>query len=250
VAHPEGVPRYELPLWRDRHGWIAGITARGVSGGPGPGGFNLGLGTDEGVRVVTDRWRTVREANASAFTGIVVGRQVHGTEVRHHESRFRGLLVLDQADGHLTPLPGILLAVTVADCIPVYLGVPRTGAIALLHAGWRGTAAGILERGVVRLCEVAGVSPSEVVMHLGVGICGECYEVGPEVLARLGRNASGGPAALDLRAVLAERALASGVGHLTVSSWCTSHHVDRFFSHRADGENAGRMAAYLGRPLP
>ncbi len=250
VTEPDGVPRYELASWRDRYGWVAGITARSSRHNATSRGFDLGLSGDEDVGIVTDRWRRVRDAHTGAFRGIAVGRQVHGTELWHHEATFRGLLMLDDVDGHLAPLPGILLAVTVADCIPVYLGVPRTGTLALLHAGWRGAAAGIVERGVAHLIELAGSTPAEVVMHLGVGICGDCYEVGPEVLNRLGRGEAVGPEHVDLRSVLAERARAVGVRELTVSSWCTSHDVDRFFSHRGERGNAGRMAAYLGRPLP
>jgi copper oxidase (laccase) domain-containing protein len=98
-----------------------------------------------------------------------------------------------------------------------------------------------------------------MVMHCGVGICGDCYEVGAEVVAQLrdsvapdapGLPGSGGPARIDLREVLLRQGRALGVGAVTVSPWCSAHDRGRFFSHRASGGRDGRMVAYLGRPLP
>ncbi len=86
-------------------------------------------------------------------------------------------------------------------------------------------------------------------MHCGVGICGACYEVGPEVLARFAARTDTSPRHLDLRAVLVEQARRLGVGDVSVSPWCSAHDRDWFFSHRASGGRDGRMVAYLGRPL-
>jgi len=86
-------------------------------------------------------------------------------------------------------------------------------------------------------------------MHCGVGICGACYEVGPEVLPRFDAGTDAGPQRLDLRAVLVAQAHRLGVGEVSVSPWCSAHDHDRFFSHRASGGHDGRMVAYLGRPL-
>ncbi len=143
----------------------------------------------------------------------------------------------------------MLLTVTVADCIPVYLAVPEKGTVGLLHAGWRGVAGGILERGLDVVKRQAFARATDIVMHCGVGICGACYEVGPEVLARFEARAGTGPQQLDLRAVLVEQARRLGVGEVSVSPWCSAHDRDRFFSHRASGGRDGRMVAYLGRPL-
>jgi copper oxidase (laccase) domain-containing protein len=83
-------------------------------------------------------------------------------------------------------------------------------------------------------------------MHCGVGICGECYEVGPEVATRFGRS---GTIRLDLRAALAQQARELGIDDVSISPWCSAEGRDRFFSHRASGGRDGRMIAYLGRPL-
>ena len=86
-------------------------------------------------------------------------------------------------------------------------------------------------------------------MHCGVGICGQCYEVGSEVVVGCGRPADGpGPWHLDLRDVLADQAAALGVRNVTLSSRCSAHERPTFYSHRASRGTDGRMVAYLGIP--
>ncbi len=241
----EGIGCAELDRWHATHGLVAGITTRS-----GPvGGFNLGLMTSDPSDAVTARWAALTKAVHEEFPGVVVSRQPHGAEVREHESSFEGWLVLSGYDGHITGLAGILLAVTVADCVPVYLAHPPTGSIGLLHAGWRGIAAGLLERGIDRLSEVVGAPPAEFVMHCGVAIGPDHYEVGPEVLERLGMEAGAGAAPADLRGLAAARARAAGVEAITRSPWCTYSDSEHFWSHRRDPGGADRMVAYLGRPL-
>ncbi|HXE57014.1 MAG TPA: polyphenol oxidase family protein [Gemmatimonadales bacterium] len=241
------VPRYELVEWRARFGVVAGITGRG---------FDLGLWSGAPVGEVMGRWRAFRRLEPG-FDLVVLGNQVHGAEVAVHRPATgalpargaAGWLQLDGIDGHVARGEGLLLTVTVADCIPVYLLAPEARAVGLLHAGWRGTAAGLLARGVAALTSLADVAPGDIVMHCGVGICGECYEVGSEVMTGCGLGADGpGPWQLDLRERLAEQALALGVRGVSLSSWCTGHHRDRFYSHRASRGADGRMAAYLGFP--
>jgi YfiH family protein len=229
------VPRLELADWAERYGLVAGVTTRPLS---------LGLWSDEPVGQVIGRWRAFRAAFGMRFPAIVLAHQVHGTDVRWHESLPEGWLILDGIDGHATADAGVLLTVTVADCIPVYLAAPEHGAIALVHAGWRGTAGNILARSVALLQQHA-VAASEIVMHCGVGICGDCYEVGSEVAVRFGRS---GSVQLDLRAILAQRARDLGIQEVSISPWCSAEGRDRFFSHRASGGRDGRMVAYLGRP--
>jgi copper oxidase (laccase) domain-containing protein len=135
----------------------------------------------------------------------------------------------------------------VADCVPVYLLHPASRTIGLLHAGWRGVAAGILERGISQVTRLADAPASDLIMHCGIAICGSCYEVGSEVkVAVLGTPGSAG--GLDLRAALAERARRVGLAAVTASGWCAAHDGDRFFSHRRSAGRDGRMLAYLGVP--
>jgi YfiH family protein len=236
-------PRLELARWRDELGLLAGITSRGHDAGPG---FDLGLWSEAPVGEVMRRWRLFRSA-LPGFSTVALGNQVHGTAVRTVGAS-GGWLQVEGVDGWITTSPGVLLTVTVADCIPVYLAVPGRG-IGLLHAGWRGTAGGILAQGVAALVTAAGASVSDVIMHCGVGICGDCYEVGSEVVAGCGRTAHGaGPWHLDLREVLAQQASALGVGAVTRSTHCSAHGRPTFYSHRASRGADGRMVAYLGMP--
>ena len=240
-----GVPRFELQEWRERFGLVAGITGRGDEPGLG---FDLAFRPGEAGQAPRARWEELRTAEPG-FAGFIRGGQVHGTRVEWHQQQGDGWTPLQETDGHATALKGALLAVTVADCIPVYLVAPRSGAIALLHSGWRGTAGGILAQGVSRLRERANATASDIVMHCGAGICGECYEVGSEVLEAFGLRGDGrGPWKLDLRERLVEQGEQLGIKEITTSAWCTAHHRPLFHSHRASGGSDGRMAAFLGYP--
>lgn len=234
------VPRFELAGWREQYGVAAGITGRG-EGQP----FDLGLaGTEVPVGQVMDRWGNLRRS-LPEFSGAVVSRQVHGTEILWHQGA-AGLQIHEGADGHATERSGLLLAVTAADCVPLYLVDPSERRIALLHAGWRGVAGGILRRGVA-LLTARGSRVDSLLVHCGVGICGACYEVGSEVFTGCGlATPAGGKGALDLRGVLVEQARALGVKHISTSQFCSRHDSGLFFSHRGSGGRDGRMVAYLG----
>ena len=181
------------------------------------------------------------------FRSVAWTRQVHGTEVRPVDPSAVGLFSRGEADGVYVCRRGILLLVRVADCVPVYLLDSEGDGMALLHAGWRGASAGILARGIAALGEACGTGPRGLRVHLGPAICGECYEVGGEVLQAFGRARQPG-GKMDLRAELAGQALSLGVPAeaVTRSSWCTRCHLDRFHSHRGSQGSAGRMAAFLG----
>ena len=236
------MPRYEIPGWREQYGVVAGITGRGTSPGRG---FDLGLWTDAPVGEVMTRWRAFRRAEPG-FGAVILGNQIHDVRVAHH-ARAEGWVQVEGVDGHATGARGILLTVTVADCIPVYLVAPKAGAIGLLHSGWRGTAGGILERGVAALVEHHGASTAEIVMHCGVGICATCYEVGREVMEGCGLPADGtGPFHADLRQVLVEQGRGLGLRTISTSQWCSAHDRTHFYSHRASRGADGRMVAYLG----
>ncbi len=242
VPSGSSLPLYDVPGWRERYGVIAGITGRGKDSGRG---FDLGLWSKEPVGDVMSRWLAFRRAMAG-FHAIVLGNQVHGVETMRIDAG-GGWIQVEGIDGWITTTPGILLTVTIADCVPVYLVAPGRG-IALLHAGWRGTAGEILSRGLERLRSAVG-SEADIVMHCGVGICGACYEVGREVMLGCGVPPLGpGPWHLDLRSRLIDQAAALGLKQITSSFWCSAHDRTTFFSHRASGGTDGRMVAYLGIP--
>lgn len=230
------------PVWAERLPWLVqGTTTRGSDPQP----FDLGLFSDASdARSVLGRWERLR--SSTGFPRVVHAHQVHGSAVRVHGSGPPGLHLAEPCDGHATAGEGALLAVTVADCVPVFVVDPRRRAIALLHAGWRGAAVGILERGLAVLLERMGSAPADLLVHLGPAICGECYQVGAEVFRGLGLPEPATPACVDLRAALARRAVAAGVRaeRMTVSDHCTLCGGSGLFSHR--GGDRGRQAGYLG----
>jgi YfiH family protein len=169
---------------------------------------------------------------------LCASRQVHGSVVQRVASAggTGGAAVAIDADGHATSLSRLGMTVLTADCLPVALGAP--GAVAMLHAGWRGLAAGVLEEGVRALAEVGGSDQVVAVVGPGAGAC--CYEVGPEVHAQFSAAHSSGRR-IDLRAIARERLIAAGVAEVRDVPACTICD-ERFFSHRREGARAGRQA--------
>ena len=194
--------------------------------------------SDEPVSAVMARWNSVREAAAQrGVTRLATAAQVHGNRVLVHAPGWDGWLRGTQADGHVAAERGTAVSVTIADCVPVFLAHP-SGAIALLHSGWRGTAARIVEQGVAALAH-RGFPPSELRMHLGPAICGTCYEVSADVYRQVTGESAANPRTVDLRAVISRHARAAGVTRMTSSALCTRCDNERFFSHRAG--DAGRQ---------
>jgi YfiH family protein len=195
----------------------------------------------EPVRDVMARWDALREALRPGGTRLATGRQVHGTRVVVHGGGWEGWLRGEEADGHVATDRGTAMAVSIADCVPVFIVHP-SGAAALLHSGWRGTAGRIVEQGIAALAH-RGVPAAELRVHLGPAICGRCYQVSPDVYERLTGSHSSRPAVVDLRALITDQARAAGVRHISVSSACTRCDNDRFYSHRAGDE--GRQLGVL-----
>jgi YfiH family protein len=242
MAVPDAAaPLFEHPDWAGRFPWLVqGTTGRGDEEEP----FDLGWFGAVPAAAAHARWRRLRQVTACRTA--VHARQVHAAAVLRHGALPAGMVVADDADGHLTREPGTLLTVSVADCVPVFLVDPDERAIALLHAGWRGIAADILEAGLRALLSSTGGDPGVVYMHLGPAICGRCYEVGPEVHEALGVPAPVTAAPVDLRRVLAARALDAGLDpeRITVSEHCTRCGAGSFFSHRGGARQ--RQVAFLG----
>ena len=205
----------------------------------------FGLKSEEPSVVITERWSALRRELLPGGPRLATANQVHGAEVLIHQTCWEGWLRAGDADGHASIERGTALAVSVADCVPVFIVHP-SGAIALLHSGWRGTASRIVERGIAALVK-RGFSASDLMVHTGPAICGKCYEVSADVYAQLtGRN-PGKPTPVDLRSLIADHARAAGVRRVTTTASCTRCHNDRFFSHRAgdSGRQLGVMIADL-----
>jgi polyphenol oxidase len=214
----------------------------GVSEGP-YSSLNLGVLThDDPGNVVENRRRLAAGAGLSADR-VAMGRQVHGADLREWVALPADPVYarpgggVDEVDGHVTGLPGLGLLVLAADCFPVALSDGTRAA--MLHCGWRGVAAGIVESGVAALGPgvAAAVGP-------GIGAC--CYEVGPEVLAAFaGLDGVAQGRMLDLRAVISLKLERAGVRRVEHLEHCTSCREDLYFSHRRDAGLTGRQGGLV-----
>lgn len=169
--------------------------------------------------------------------------QVHGTRVLE----LNGERPAESADAAFTRTPGVVLAVMTADCLPVVLSEQSGAAVAVVHAGWRGMAAGIIEAAI----EALNVEPSRLQAWLGPAIGPAAYDVGAEVRAAFVDQDEGTAAAFapgrpnkwqcDLYALARRRLAAAGVEAISGGGLCTYTDSERFFSYRRDGQ-CGRMA--------
>jgi YfiH family protein len=191
-----------------------------------------------------------RVASALAARGrLHLLKQVHGATVV--EAPFEGR---PEADASLATAPGLLLGVETADCLPVLLVDPEEGRVAAVHAGWRGTLAGVAAAAVAALA-ARGSRPELLLAALGPGIGPCCYEVGEELRRAFGpqgaaffRPGPGGRPHLDLRAANVAQLERTGLRGERVHhvGECTSCHAERYYSYRRDGPGTGRMISYVG----
>lgn len=202
----------------------------------------FGSNSDESIKTVMGRWDALRATiESQGASRLATAAQVHGNAIIEHVPGWRGWLRGPQADGHLAPDRGTALAVTIADCVPVLIAHP-SGVVAVLHSGWRGTAARIVEHAIAAF-GAHGLKPADLRIHLGPAICGRCYEVSPDVVLRLTGQSVQQPQPVDLRAIIAGHATTLGVRHLTVSGSCTRCNNDCFYSHRAG--DPGRQVSVI-----
>jgi polyphenol oxidase len=201
----------------------------GVSAGP-YASLNLGRWTDDDPDLVQANRERVRALAGAAR--LQQGHQVHATAVAVDTDG------VQDADGQVSTRAGVAPIALVADCLPVALVAPE--AVAMLHAGWRGLAGGIVAEGVGALRR-AGASRVAAAIGPGAGPC--CYEVGDEVRAAFGTS---GPT-VDLKAIAGGQLAAAGVDEVHDVGLCTMCDPERFFSHRRDGGVTGRQAGVVWR---
>lgn len=224
-----------------------------------------------------------REGRRASFPPVantlITVRQIHSDVIHHVSTAPSGALA---GDGLITQTPALLLAVLTADCVPVILVDAKHRAVGVFHAGWRGTARRIVEKGVGEMHRWFGTDPRDLRAAIGPGIRGCCYQVGTEVhdifhsqfsyadrlfretkerdeiyekypLLFLTARAPGHSELpkqifLDLAEANRRQLLDAGLLARNISDLglCTSCHVDRFFSHRAEKGITGRMMAVAG----
>jgi len=197
-----------------------------------------------------------RQAGRARMTAALapVGRllllkQVHGIAVQ--SAPWEGT---PEADASVAEVPGLLLGIETADCLPVLLIDPQRRAVAAAHAGWRGTAAGVTAQTVAALV-ARGSDPGDLLAALGPGIGPCCYQVGPELRQAFGPGGeeffgpgSDGRPHLDLRAANRRQLLLAGLRAERIVGLddCTSCLGDRYHSFRREGKGSGRMISFVG----
>jgi YfiH family protein len=198
--------------------------------------LNLGRWTDDDSAAIEENRERLAAEIGVALDDVVQTRQVHGSRVERIATRPDHI---EEADGQATRNRALALLVLTADCLPVAL--IATEAVAMLHAGWRGLAAGVLEEGVAAMREL-GATEIQAAIGPGAGPC--CYDVGEEVAGAFGQPA--GP--LDLKAAAAERLHRAGVAAVHDAGLCTiCSDPSLFFSHRRDGGVTGRQGGVVWR---
>jgi hypothetical protein len=213
--------------------------------------LDLGSSSGEPAHEVTENRRRLLRSLGLDPARLATAGQVHGDTVRTVSRPGH----VPGCDALLTLTPGLALAVATADCMSLLCSAP--GAIAAVHAGWRGTVAGLPASALVALCAAAGVAPREVRVVLGPCIRGCCYAVGPEVADRFPAAAlrrAAGSWHLDLptaaRLQLTEAGLPPEA--LEDTGACTACEPAYYFSHRRDAGRTGRLwgIAALGPVAP
>jgi polyphenol oxidase len=201
----------------------------GVSDGPFAS-LNLGLLTDDDPERVRENRARVERISGGR---LAQARQVHGTDVIEADPD-----TMVEADGQVTAQRGVAAVALTADCLPIALVAPE--GVAMLHAGWRGLAGGVIANGVEALRRI-GAGRIEAAIGPGAGPCG--YEVGDEVRAAFGTNGR----TVDLKAIARDRLTEAGVDEVHDCGLCTIHDPERFFSHRRDRGVTGRQAGVAWR---
>jgi len=222
--------------------------------------FSLALHTgEESEKIISNRKQLVEQLGLQGKdTVFVVANQTHSDHVAVIEKKqARGWESLEDAvqdsDALVTNLPGIVLAVLTADCVPILLYDPVMKVVAAVHAGWRGTEAEIIKKTIGVMKGKFGTSPVDLLVGVAPAIGKCCYEVGEDVASHFAgypeaTERRGEKFMLDLPHINKEQMLASGIPekHIEMSAICTACEVDQFFSYRKEQGCSGRFMSLIG----
>jgi YfiH family protein len=277
------IPGWSLPwLWSGFSTRVGGVS-RAYCDDDAPGELNLGFTAgDDRTAVLKNRNLLVEAITGNSEVPLVSLRQFHSNLLVQTTAADVSRTHPRKADGQMTNVPGMLLAVQVADCIPVLVADRRRHAVAAFHAGWRGTVKRIVETGIGRMRLAFGSQLKDLVAAIGPGIGACCYAVGEEVLTEFesqfsygrelfrevydsdvvrkkypmlfltqrapGHSPIGPSLHVDLIEANRRQLLAAGLkpASIQVVGGCTQCHPELFYSHRASHGHAGRMMAVIG----
>lgn len=224
--------------------------------------LNLGVSRGDDPDHVRENYRRFFAAIGVEGGRLAMTNQIHGGAVRTVTTADLKADPYDkvtyEADGLMTDLPGVALVIYSADCIPILFYDPERRVIAAVHAGWRGTAAGIATAAVTRMKDVYGCRSENILAAIGPGIGPDCFETHEDVPNAMTAALStavlqhikikeNGKFSVDLKGVNAMRLEQAGLdpAHIAVSQVCTACDQERFWSHRRQGTSRGSMAAAI-----
>ena len=212
---------------------------------------------DDALRVLDARITLAMQLGVD-LEDMIMPRQTHSCHVAVIDQRFRSLDIdkqeeaLEGVDALVTKLPGVVIGVNTADCVPLVMLDGQAGVIAVAHAGWRGTVGRIVDAVVDEMC-CLGAHADRIQVAMGPSICQDCFEVGKEVVEAFAnakfnldqimkRNPTTGKAHIDLCAANKETLVSAGVPahQIVLSQHCSRCEHERFFSARRLGINSGR----------
>jgi polyphenol oxidase len=234
-------------------GFDHGFTTREGGGSAAPfDALNLGGLVGDDPALVAGNWARLERATGLRFARV---KQVHGARAVRADAP---CAPAEEADVIVSLAAGVAACISVADCVPVLLADPGTGAVAAVHAGWRGTLARAAAEAVRALAAEAGAPAARLLASVGPSIGPCCYEVSSDLAARF--SAEIGPAVvtgserprLDLWTANAAILHAAGVlpDRVEVLRRCTSCERGTFFSHRRDAGRTGRQVAFIAPRAP
>ena len=246
----------------------AGGVAHGFStreGGVSEGiyaSLNLGPNRGDEREHVLENYRRFTAAIGAQAEGLVCAHQVHGDTVRCVTTADRGKGLERpwdfEADGLITDVPGLCLAVLTADCLPILLYDPVRRVVGAVHAGWRGTALGIAAKAVERMVDCYGCDRLDILAAIGPGISKCCFETHEDVpnamTEAMGASAlhciqvlPTGKFRVDLKALNAKRLESAGLDpeHIAISGDCTACLPEKYWSHRITKGERGSQAAMI-----
>ncbi len=226
--------------------------------------MNFAFTTGDKKEHVLENYQRMANALEVDIKKMVLSYQTHTTNVRvvTEEDFGKGIRIdrdYRDVDGLITNVAGVTLVTFYADCVPLYMIDPVHGAIGLSHSGWRGTVGKIGAITLEKMKETYGTDPKDVLVAIGPSICGDCFEVGKEVIedfeavfdiaeeAQWYRKKASGKYDLNLWKVNQQIFEECGVKaeNIIITDVCTKCNPELLFSHRVSGSERGNLAAFL-----
>ncbi|MCH5267473.1 MAG: peptidoglycan editing factor PgeF [Lachnospiraceae bacterium] len=262
----EGVPILRFSCFDEQKDWMGmGFSTRlgGVSEGC-LSELNLGWNRGDSEDIVKENYHIMCKALGVQADKLVFSDQIHETEIVDVTEKYAAGASLTKKlrgiDGMITKEPGLVLATSYADCVPLFFADPVHHAVASSHSGWRGTVGEIGRRTVEKMQECFGTHPEDLICLIGPSICRDCYEVSEDVAEQfqekfpeeciseiIAPGVEAGKYQLDLWAACYFTLQKAGVpsASIQVSGVCTCCHNDILFSHRATSGKRGNLNGFI-----